>query len=63
MFMQICVYSIIWYFVLTTTQQQKYQFYSHYSGTTRSKKKKVNKKNKRGKKLQVKRGTIEGNNN
>ena len=22
--MQICVYSIIWYFVLTTTQQQKY---------------------------------------
>ena len=24
MFMQICVYSIIWYFVLTTTKQQKY---------------------------------------
>ena len=22
--MQICVYSIIWYFVLTTIQQQKY---------------------------------------
>ena len=62
MFMQICVYSIIWYFVLTTTQQQKYQFYSHYAGTTRSKKK-VNKKNIRGKKLQVKRGTIKGNNN
>ena len=38
--MQICVYSIIWYFVLTTSQQQKYQFYSHYSGTTRGKKNK-----------------------
>ena len=36
-------------------------FYSHYSGTTRSKKKIKNKK--RGKKLQVKRGTKEGNNN
>ena len=24
MFMKICVHSIIWYFVLTITQQQKY---------------------------------------
>ena len=61
MFMQICVYSIIWYFVLTTTQQQKY--FIHAIQVKREVKKLINKKNKRGKKLQVKRGTIEGNNN
>ena len=57
--MQICVYSIIWYFVLTTTQQQKY--FIHTIQVQREVKK-INKKKKR-KKLQVKRGTKEGNNN
>ena len=59
MFMQICVYSIIWYFVLTTTKQQKY--FIHTIQVQREVKK-INKKKKR-KKLQVKRGTKEGNNN
>ena len=59
MFMQICVYSIIWYFVLTITQQQKY--FIHTIQVQREVKKIENKK--RGKKLQLKRGTKEGNNN
>ena len=58
MFMQICVYSIIWYFVLTTTKQQKY--FIHTIQVQRE----VKKNNKKsGKKLQVKRGTKEGSNN
>ena len=57
MFMQICVYSIIWYFVLTITQQQKY--FIHTIQLQRE----VKKNKKRGKKLQLKRGTKEGNNN
>ena len=57
MFMQICVYSIIWYFVLTITQQQKY--FIHTIQVQRE----VKKNKKRGKKLQLKRGTKEGNNN
>ena len=58
--MQICVYSIIWYFVLTITQQQKY--FIHTIQVQREVKKKMKNK-KRGKKLQLKRGTKEGNNN
>ena len=42
MFMQICVYSIIWYFVLTITQQQKY--FIHTIQVQREVKKKNNKK-------------------
>ena len=62
MFMQICVYSIIWYFVLTTTKQQKY--FIHTIQVQREvKKKNLKKFKKRGKKLQVKRGTKEVNNN
>ena len=61
MFMQICVYSIIWYFVLTITQQQKY--FIHTIQVQREVKKKIKKNKKRGKKLQVKRGTKEVNNN
>ena len=62
MFMQICVYSIIWYFVLTTTKQQKY--FIHTIQVQREVRKKILKKfKKRGKKLQVKRGTKEVNNN
>ena len=43
MFIKICLYSIIWYFVLTTTQQQKY--FIHTIQVQREvKKKKINKK-------------------
>ena len=42
MFIQICLYSIIWYFVLTTTQQQKY--FIHTIQVQREVKKTINKK-------------------
>ena len=61
MFMQICVYSIIWYFVFSTKQQK---YFIHTIQVQREVKKKILKKfKKRGKKLQVKRGTKEVNNN
>ena len=43
--MQICVYSIIWYFVLTTTKQQKY--FIHTIQVQREVKRKIRKKKRK----------------